>query len=572
LNGNNTTLRVFVGWDSREDIAYQACKQSLLTAAKYPNNLEVYPLKLDELRKKGFYTREEDKLGSTEFTFSRFLVPELCNYEGWALFIDCDFIFREDVRNLFDKCDDRYAIMCVQHDYQPKDGKEKMDGKVQHNYPRKNWSSCVLWNCSHPANKAVTKELVNNPETTGKYLHRFSWLDDSQIGRIHHEWNWLVGWYREPEDGSPKAIHYTEGGPWFKKYSTCEYSGDWYKAEKAYIKNKDENAKHKLTPDTWKVNDEKKEILESVLNYLVDPQAKYYEGNTWDTITRKVQDHMGKIVAIDTSETNFERKGHKYDPILENFVMGCNGSIASYDDHRDTDTSLVIRGVGGGSRKAIAKCWDINRTFYTVDTGYFGNFKNKWLHRVTKNALQQLGPIIERPMDRAKAHGYRYRKFIPGTKILICPPSEKVMRLFGQPDPQAWVDQTIAEIKKHTDRPIEVRLKPLRSERITTKTIQAALQDDVHCLVTYNSIAAVEALMEGKPALVLGQNAASTVCETEIANIEHPKQPPRDEIEAFFAHLGYCQFSVHELRSGYAWRIVNETASGKLPLWNSGSK
>ena len=89
MNGNNTTLRVFVGWDSREDIAFQACKQSLLTAAKYPNNLEIYPLKLDELRKKGVYTREEDKLGSTEFTFSRFLVPALCDYEGWALFIDC---------------------------------------------------------------------------------------------------------------------------------------------------------------------------------------------------------------------------------------------------------------------------------------------------------------------------------------------------------------------------------------------------------------------------------------------------------------------------------------------------
>ena len=85
MNGNNTTLRVFVGWDSREDISFQACKQSLLTAAKYPNNLEIYPLKLDELRKKGVYTREEDKLGSTEFTFSRFLVPALCDTkDAWS--------------------------------------------------------------------------------------------------------------------------------------------------------------------------------------------------------------------------------------------------------------------------------------------------------------------------------------------------------------------------------------------------------------------------------------------------------------------------------------------------------
>ena len=86
------------------------------------------------------------------------------------------------------------------------------------------------------------------------------------------------------------------------------------------------------------------------------------------------------------------------------------------------------------------------------------------------------------------------------------------------------------------------------------------------------SIAAIESLMEGKPALVLGQNAASTVCETEISNIENPKQPPRDEMEAFFNHLAYCQFDVHELRSGYAWRVANENASGKLPRWDTGSK
>ena len=120
---------------------------------------------------------------SNRIYVSKILVPELCNYEGWALFIHCDFIFREDVRNRLTSAMTDMQL-CVQHDYQPKDGKEKMDGKIQHNYPRKNWSSCVLWNCSHPANKAPTKELVNNPETTGKYLHRFSWLDDSPIGRI----------------------------------------------------------------------------------------------------------------------------------------------------------------------------------------------------------------------------------------------------------------------------------------------------------------------------------------------------------------------------------------------------
>ena len=310
----------------------------------------------------------------------------------------------------------------------------------------------------------------------------------------------------------------------------------------------------------------------TVLNYMVDPQAKYYTDNTWNNITERVQKLMGKVVAIDTSEANFAAKGLVYDPILENFVMGSNGTIDEYSAHRDDDAPLVMRGVGGGSRKAIVRCWETDRTFYTIDTGYFGNFKNKWLHRVTKNNLQYTGPIIDRPMDRAKKHGYRYRKFVPGRKILLCPPSDKVMNLFKQPTPQQWVENVKVELKKYTDRPIEVRLKPNRSERVSTNTIQAALNDDVHCLITYNSIAAVEALMEGKPAIVLGSNAASTIAETKLHRIEHLELPGREEVEAFFAHLAYCQFDVNELRSGFAWRTVNETASGKLPQWNSKNK
>jgi len=562
-------LKIFVGYDSREELAYQVCRQSILDSAKYPNNIEIYPIKIDDMRDRGLYWRDEDKLGSTEFTFTRFLVPELAKFSGWAMFCDCDFLFKNDVRNLFELVNDKYALMCVQHDYTPK-SESKMDGQVQTIYPRKNWSSMMLFNCGHPANSKLTRKLVNDPDIDGKYLHRFSWLEDNQIGRIHHSWNWLVGYYKEPEDGIPSAIHYTDGGPWFKKYRLCEYAADWYLAEKSYLSKKTENAKHKLTPNTWKVNDEKQQILESVINYMVDPEAKYYEGNSWESITERVKKHMGKVVAIDTSEVNFERKGHKYDPILENFVTGSNGIISSFADHKNDDTALVIRGVGGGSRKAIQICRDTGRTFYTIDTGYFGNFKNKWLHRVTKNNMQYIGPIIERPMDRAKKHGFRYRKFSPGKKILICPPSEKAMRLFGQPDPQTWVKSVVSELKKYTDRPIEIRLKPTRTERVTDKTIQAALAEDVHCLVTYNSIASIEAIMEGKPAIVLGPNAAEPICETKLNKVDTPYIPTRDEVEAFFAHLGYCQFDVHELRSGYAWSIVNE--SNQLPLWNSTEK
>jgi hypothetical protein len=116
--------------------------------------------------------------------------------------------------------------VCVQHDYQPKET-TKMDGQLQTVYPRKNWSSMVLWNCGHPKNKILTTDFLN--EQTPKFLHRFSWLEDSEIGSLPHHYNWLVGWYKEPEDGKPKILHYTEGGPWFDGYRECEYADIWKK-------------------------------------------------------------------------------------------------------------------------------------------------------------------------------------------------------------------------------------------------------------------------------------------------------------------------------------------------------
>ena len=214
---------IYIGYDTREDMAYQVCKYSL---NKKSLDIKVHPLKLTELRDKELYWRDEDKLASTEFTFSRFLIPELNNFKGWALFCDCDLLFMEDVNDLFALADEKYALMCVQHDYKPSES-IKMDGKQQFIFPRKNWSSVVLWNCGHESNKKINRELVNNPDTTGKYLHRFSWLEDHEIGSIPHHWNWLAGWYEEPKDGTPKAIHYTEGGPWFENYRFCEYHQLW---------------------------------------------------------------------------------------------------------------------------------------------------------------------------------------------------------------------------------------------------------------------------------------------------------------------------------------------------------
>jgi len=214
-------MKVFVGYDPREDIAYQVCKHSILRRNK---NVTVTPLIQKDLREQGYYDRPVDKLASTEFTFTRFLIPELTNFEGWALFMDCDMILTTDIKELFDQADDKYAVMCVHHDYKVHEG-VKMDGQKQTVYPRKNWSSVVLWNCGHPSNKVVTTDLINNPETTGKYMHRFSWLKDEEIGELDHTWNYLAGVYHDIE--KPKLIHYTEGGPWFENYRECEFSDLW---------------------------------------------------------------------------------------------------------------------------------------------------------------------------------------------------------------------------------------------------------------------------------------------------------------------------------------------------------
>lgn len=558
--------KIFIGYDSREDIAYQVCKQSLLDNCSKPALLDIFPIKLKDLQENGLYTRQKDSLGSTEFTFSRFLVPHLADFEGWALFIDCDFLFLSDVIELFEQKNNSFAVMCVQHDYKP-NKKEKMDGKKQVNYPRKNWSSCVLWNCSHPSNKILTPEKVNDESLTGVYFHRFQWLPDSAIGKISHEWNWLVGWYKEPKNGIPKALHYTEGGPWFKDYELCDYAAEWYRVERKYLKNLNKLKQPKPGPFDGLAKD-KEEALLSLIEYWVDPNCYYYE-QTLDSVANKIRNAMGnKVVAIDSEGgINYTNQGLKYDGILTSFVLGSNGTISSWDREKVTDAALVIRGLGGGSRKAIHHCIENKRTFYAVDTGYFGNWKNKYIHRITKNELQNTGPIIQRPIDRAKSFGYKFKKFTSGKKILICPPSDKVMQLFNQPDPETWVHNIVQELKNYTDRPIEIRLKPTRSERVGNKSIQAALNDDVHCLITYNSIAAVEALMEGKAAIVLGPNAAQKIAENSLQNVENPQIPDKDTMDGFMAHLAFCQFTVTEMRSGFAWKTINE--SSELPRWDT---
>ena len=226
-------LNFFIGYDSKEDIAYRVCKYSLLKRASI--DLNVTSLKLDELVAKNLYTRSIDPLASTQFTYSRFLVPHLMNFNGWAVFCDCDFIFLSDASYLFQQLDDTKAVYCVKHDYTPKE-RHKMDGKKQTIYPRKNWSSLILFNCSHTSTKNLTVERVNSE--TGAYLHQFKWCKDDEIGSLDERWNWLEGWTSGHNKEKPYAVHYTRGGPWFSEWQDVEYAKEWLLERDEYLSKK----------------------------------------------------------------------------------------------------------------------------------------------------------------------------------------------------------------------------------------------------------------------------------------------------------------------------------------------
>ncbi len=215
-------LRIFVGWDSREDIAYQVCKRSIENHTSVP--VDIRPIKQFELRGQGVYTRQRDQLSSTEFSFTRFLTPYLAGYTGWAVFVDCDFLFRGDIAGLLDYADGAKACFVVKHDYWPTET-VKMDNQPQHQYPRKNWSSFMFINCAHPQVKTLTPSVVN--ARTGMYLHRFEWLDDEVIGNLPNAWNYLEGWHTKDDCPNPLAVHFTRGGPWFADYKNVEYANEW---------------------------------------------------------------------------------------------------------------------------------------------------------------------------------------------------------------------------------------------------------------------------------------------------------------------------------------------------------
>lgn len=222
-------MRVYIGYDQKEDAAYQACVRSLWRHS--PNSM---PLKLesDRLAAAGLLTRPVDRRGvlydlpsgapcSTEFANSRFIVP-LIAQTGWVLFVDCDVLFFNDADEIMEHADPDKAVCVVQHRYEVSE-RSKMDSQPQTRYPRKNWSSVMLFNCDHPANRRLSLHDVNS--RPGRDLHAFYWLNDSEIGELPAGWNWLVDVQPRPEQ--LHIAHFTLGGPWIDSWASRDSDRLW---------------------------------------------------------------------------------------------------------------------------------------------------------------------------------------------------------------------------------------------------------------------------------------------------------------------------------------------------------
>lgn len=242
-------LPVYIGYDLREHAAYMVCASTVEIAFNDRINPQragmPIPINTRKLRRDGLFTRtwrvdakgrywddDDGKSFSTEFSHSRFLTPYLAaqgkpaGERGWALFCDCDFMFRHRVSDLLKAADPAKAVMVVKHAWSEPGRGIKMDGQIQAPYRRKLWSSLILWNLDHPANAPLIENHYVANTQPGSWLHGFDWLDDDLIGELSPAWNYIPG-HTELGDLAPSAIHWSFGGPWMPGYYEKPFANEW---------------------------------------------------------------------------------------------------------------------------------------------------------------------------------------------------------------------------------------------------------------------------------------------------------------------------------------------------------
>lgn len=241
MSSTSRDCKIYIGYEPREAEAFAICRRSFRQRLSIP--IQIKGISLYRARQLGLYWREHerkqhqlwDKISgapmSTEFAITRFLTPILAQ-TGFALFVDCDMLARQNVARIFDLADPEKAVMCVQHEHNPTET-VKMDNQVQTRYSRKNWSSVMLFNCDHPSNQKLTLEMINT--LPGRDLHRFCWLEDHEIGALPPQWNYLVGHTVLPEGVEPAIVHFTDGIPSMDGYENVEYAGEYIDQREAWV-------------------------------------------------------------------------------------------------------------------------------------------------------------------------------------------------------------------------------------------------------------------------------------------------------------------------------------------------
>src|SRR5258705_8451882 len=220
-------LQVYVGYDPRESVAFYTLAHSIFARSSIPVSIAA----LMRRHLGHLYTRPRGPTESTEFSLTRFLVPALSDYRGWSVYMDCDMLCRGDVAELaalMERHAEKAVLVC-QHDYAPKAERKRLN-QVQTTYPRKNWSSLMLFD--NERCRALTPEYVNS--ASGLELHRFAWMQDADIGALPLEWNWLVGEYSH--NAQTKIAHFTRGGPYFDQHRECDYAAEWFAGVEAIRK------------------------------------------------------------------------------------------------------------------------------------------------------------------------------------------------------------------------------------------------------------------------------------------------------------------------------------------------
>ena len=212
-------IPIYIGFDQVESVTFHTLAHSILSRASVP--VSIIPIKRSLFT--DFHTRKLDDKQSNEFSFTRFLVPYLNDYQGHAIFMDCDMLVLDDIKKLWDLRNPFKAVQVIKHDYVPRD-EIKYLGTTQYKYPRKNWSSVMIFNCGHHHCETLTPEYVNS--ASGLELHQFKWTGDGFIGELPQDWNHLVSEY--PPNPDAKLIHYTVGGPYFREYQDCEFAMEWF--------------------------------------------------------------------------------------------------------------------------------------------------------------------------------------------------------------------------------------------------------------------------------------------------------------------------------------------------------